>query len=129
MENLNMVSSSTTFEADAIIDPRDTEIAELRQQLENANRRDAFKAEQLDQFGDVIMGVIGDKVEAVVESRVGDLIETAMNEFNIHDHEYEINDMIDERLPDGLDDESRADDLKAAIVEILPTLNLSLSVD
>ena len=122
MENLN-------FEADAIIDPRDAEIAELRQQLENANRRDAIKAEQLDQFGDVIMGVIGDKVEAVIDSRVGDLVETAMSEFNIHDHEYEINDMIDERLPDGLDDESRADDLKAAMTEILPTLNLSLSVD
>ena len=55
MENLN-------FEADAIIDPRDAEIAELRQQLEHANRRDAFKADQLDQFGDAIMGVIGDKL-------------------------------------------------------------------
>lgn len=40
-----------------------------------------------------------------------------------------IGDMIDERLPEGLDDESRADDLTKAITEILPTLNLSLSVD
>jgi hypothetical protein len=122
MENLN-------FEAGAIIDPRDAEIAELRQQLENANRRDAFKADQLDQFGDVIMGVIGDKVEAVIDSRVGDLVETAMREFNIHDHEYEINDMIDERLPEGLDDESRSDDLKAAIKEVLSGATLTMDIE
>ena len=122
MENLN-------FEADAIIDPRDAEIAELRQQLENANRRDAFKADQLDQFGDVIMGVIGDKVEAVIDSRVGDLVETAMSEFNIHDHEYEIGDMIDERLPEGLDDESRSDDLKAAIKEVLAGATLTMDIE
>ena len=122
MENLN-------FEADAIIDPRDAEIAELRLQLENANRRDAFKADQLDQFGDVIMGVIGDKVEAVIDSRVGDLIETAMDEFNIHDHEYEIGDMIDERLPEGLDDESRSDDLKAAIKEVLSGATLTMDIE
>ncbi len=122
MENLN-------FEADAIIDPRDAEIAELRQQLENANRRDAFKAEQLDQFGDVIMGVIGDKVEAVVESRVGDLVEDAFNDFDISNYEGEIGDLIDERLPVGLDDESRREDAKALIGEVLAGATITMSIE
>ena len=122
MENLN-------FEADAIIDPRDAEIAELRQQLENANRRDAFKADQLDQFGDAIMGVIGDKVEAVIESRVGDLVEDAFNDFDISNYEGEICDLIDERLPEGLDDESRSDDLKAAIKEVLAGATLTMDIE
>tara|TARA_R100001440_G_scaffold23616_1_gene38457 strand:+ start:912 stop:1049 length:138 start_codon:yes stop_codon:yes gene_type:complete len=37
-------------------------------------------------------------------------------------------DMIDERLPEGLDDESRTEDLKAAIKEVLagatPTMDI-----
>jgi len=122
MENLN-------FNADAIIDPRDAEIAELREQLENANRRADMRGEQLDQFGKAIMGVIGDSVLAVAESVAGDTVESALQDFEIYDYQGEIVDMIDERLPEGLDDESRADDLTRAITEILPTLNLSLSVD
>ena len=122
MENLN-------FDNDAVIDPRDAEIAELREQLENANRRADMRGEQLDQFGKAIMGVIGDSVIAVAESVAGDTVENALNDFDISNYECEIGDMIDERLPEGLDDESRADDLTRAITEILPTLNLSLSVD
>jgi hypothetical protein len=122
MENLN-------FNDDAVIDPKDAEIAELREQLENANRRADMRGEQLDQFGKAIMGVIGDSVLAVAESVAGDTVENALNDFDISNYECEIGDMIDERLPEGLDDESRADDLTKAITEILPTLNLSLSVD
>ena len=122
MENLN-------FDNDAIVDPKDEAIEGLRRQLAEANRRDAFKADQLDQFNKAIMGVIGDSVEAIIESRVGDLIETALNEFNIRDHEYEIGDMIDERLPEGLDDESRSDDLKAAIKEVLSGATLTMDIE
>ena len=39
MENLN-------FDNDSIIDPKDEAIENLRQQLAEANRRDAFKAAQ-----------------------------------------------------------------------------------
>ena len=100
MENLN-------FDNDSIIDPKDEAIADLRRQLDEVNRRDAFKAEQLDQLGDAIMALIGDKATALIESRANDLIETAMNDFDIHDYQGDIDDMIDERLPEGLDDESR----------------------
>ena len=88
-----------------------------------------MRGEQLDQFGKAIMGVIGDSVIAVAESVAGDTVENALNDFDISNYECEIGDMIDERLPEGLDDESRTDDLTRAITEILPTLNLSLSVD
>jgi hypothetical protein len=122
MENLN-------FDNDAIIDPKDEAIENLRRQLDEANRRDAFKADQLDQLGDAIMALIGDKATALIESRANDLIEAAMDEFNIRDHEYEIGDMIDERLPEGLDDESRADDLKSAIKEVLAGATLTMDIE
>ena len=122
MENLN-------FDNDAIVDPRDAEIAELRKQLELANRRDELKAEQLDQFGDAIMSVIGDKVEALADSVASREAERVMDDFDISNFECEIGDMIDERLPEGLDDESRADDLKSAVREILADANVKLELE
>tara|TARA_R100001510_G_C7587858_1_gene158548 strand:- start:214 stop:582 length:369 start_codon:yes stop_codon:yes gene_type:complete len=122
MENLN-------FDNDAIVDPKDAEIAELRQRLEEANASYFLKAEQLDQFGKAIMGVIGDKVEAVIESHVGDAVESAFQDFEIYDYQCEIGDMIDERLPEGLDDESRSEDLKAAIKEVLAGATLTMDIE
>ena len=122
MENSN-------FDNDAIVDPKDAEIAELRKQLELANRRDELKTEQLDQFGDAIMGVIGDKVEALADSVASREVERALDDFDIHQYECEIGDMLDERLPDGLDDESRADDLKSAVREILADANVKLELE
>ena len=124
MEKLN-------FDNDAIVDPKDAEIAELRKQLELANRRDELKAEQLDQFGDAIMGVIGDKVEALADSVASREIERALEDYEIEISDYQdaIGEMIDERLPEGLDDESRADDLKAAVREILADANVKLELE
>ena len=122
MENLN-------FDNDAIVDPKDAEIAELRKQLELANRRDELKAEQLDQLSDAVMGLIGDKVEALADSVASREVERALDDFDITAYECEIGDMLDERLPEGLDDESRADDLKAAIREVLADANVKLELE
>ena len=122
MENVN-------FQNDAIVDPRDAEIAELTERLANANRVRDAQFEQLDQLGDAVMALIGDKVEALAESVADRTIERAMDDFNISDHEYEIGEMIDERLPEGLDDETRADDLKAAIREVLHGSTITLDVE
>ena len=121
MENLN-------FDNDAIIDPKDEAIENLRQQLAEANRRDAFKADQLDQLGDAIMALIGDKATALIESRAIDLIETAMDEFNIHDYEYEIGDMIDERLPSAPDEDDHREAVEAIVRDILSGATVTIDV-
>jgi len=130
MENLN-------FEADAILDPRDAEISELRQQLEHANRRDAFKADQLDQFNKAIMGVIGDSVEALAESvadkMVDDrIVETVTDCFDIYEHQSEIETMIDERLAERLGEEMTSDESREAIEsqvrEVLAGATVSLDI-
>lgn len=121
MENLN-------FDNDAIVDPKDAEIAELRKQLELANRRDELKSEQLDQFSNAIMGVIGDKVEALADSVACREVERALEEFDIQDHEYAIGEMIDERLPEPHDPDQDADDLKAAIREVLASANVNADI-
>jgi len=115
MENLN-------FNDDAIIDPRDAELAELRRQLAEANRRADYRAAQLDEFGDAIMGVIGDKVEALATSAARDMLES---DFNIHDYEGEIDDMIAERLPERDDDENR-EAVESIVKEIIEGATLRL---
>jgi hypothetical protein len=42
--------------------------------LKHYRRRDQLKAEQLDQLGDAIMAVIGDKVEALAEAKADDAV-------------------------------------------------------
>ena len=87
MENLN-------FDNDAIIDPKDEAIENLRQQLAEANRRDDLKADQLDRLGDAIMALIGDKVEALAEAKADDAVDGAFrdfnNDFNIYDHQLQM---------------------------------------
>jgi len=119
-----------------LVQPQDAEIAALqadlvrvKEELIIVNRSDDLKAEQLDQLGDAIMALIGDKATALIESHAADLIERAFDDFNISEYEYEINDMIDERLPEGLDDESRSDDLKAAIKEVLSGATLTMDIE
>jgi len=119
-----------------LVQPQDAEIAALqaelvkvKEQLVIVNRSDDLKAEQLDQLGDAIMALIGDKATALVESAAGDAIENAMNDFDIYNYQGDIDDMIDERLPEGLDDESRSDDLKAAIKEVLSGATLTMDIE
>jgi len=133
MENQN---ANDVMNLADLVQPQDAEIAALqadlvrvKEELIIVNRSDDLKAEQLDQLGDAIMALIGDKATALIESHAADLIERAFDDFNISEYEYEINDMIDERLPEGLDDESRSDDLKAAIKEVLSGATLTMDIE
>jgi len=126
MENQNAINVMNLTD---VIDPKDAEIKNLREQVESADAAATRKSLELDALLSPLFSALEPRIDALIESRVGDLIETAMNEFNIHDHEYEIGDMIDERLPEGLDDESRSDDLKAAIKEVLSGATLTMDIE
>ena len=133
MENQN---AKDVMNLEDLVHPQDAEIAALQAELVRvkehlivASRADDLKAEQLDQLGDAIMALIGDKATALIESAAGDAIENAMNDFDIYNYQSDIDDMIDERLPEGLDDESRSDDLKAAIKEVLSGATLTMDIE
>ena len=133
MENQN---AKHVMNLEDLVQPQDAEIAALQAELVRvkehlivANRSDDLKAEQLDQLGDAIMALIGDKATALIESAAGDAVENAMNDFDIYNYQGDIEDMIDERLPEGLDDESRSDDLKAAIKEVLSGATLTMDIE
>ena len=130
MENLNINNAE-------LLDPKDAEIEALKEQLANARRRADFQADQLDQFGDVIMGVIGDKVEALAESvadkMVDDrIVETVTDCFDIYEHQSEVETMIDERLAERLGEEMTSDESREAIEsqvrEVLASATVSLDI-
>jgi len=133
MENQN---ANDVMNLADLVQPQDAEIAALQAELVRvkehlivASRADDLKAEQLDQLGDAIMALIGDKATALIESHANDAVENAMNDFDIYNYQSDIDDMIDERLPEGLDDESRSDDLKAAIKEVLSGATLTMDIE
>lgn len=130
MENLN-------FENDAIVDPRDAELAELRAQLEVANRRADHGAAQLDEFSDAIMGLIGDKVEALAESVADKMVDDRIVEvvsdcFDVYEHQSDIENMIDERLAERLGDEMTSDEsrenIESMVREVLAGATISLDL-
>ena len=120
MENQNFIPAET-------LDPRDARIVELEKELETARTASRLQRDQLDQVGDVIMGVIGDKVDAIVESYVDNVKDDVMNEFSISDYQSEIDDMISDRLPD--DDDIGRDDVKSLIKEVLAGSTLTLDIE
>ena len=125
MENLN-------FDNDSIIDPKDEAIENLRQQLAEANRRDAFKADQLDRLGDAIMALVGDKVEALAEAKADDAVDGAFrdfnHDFNIYDHQSEIDDMINDRLPAVQDEDENREAVESIVREILAGATVTIDV-
>jgi len=126
MENQNAVDVMNLTD---LIDPKDAEIKNLREQVESADAAATRKSQELDAILSPLFSSMESRIDALVESRVADLIERAFDDFNISEYEYEINDMIDERLPEGLDDESRSDDLKAAIKEVLSGATLTMDIE
>ena len=140
MENQN---AKDVMNLEDLVQPQDAEIAALQAELvrvkeelivaktwgADRSRADDLKAEQLDQLGDAIMALIGDKATALIESAAGDAVENAMNDFDIYNYQGDIDDMIDERLPVGLDDESRREDAKALIGEVLAGATITMSIE
>jgi len=125
MENQNFIPAET-------LDPRDQQILALESQLEHFRRRDQLKAEQLDQLGDAIMALIGDKVEALAESKADEAVEGAFqnfsNDFNIYDHQIEIEEMIDDRLPIAQDEDDHREAVESIVRDILSGATVTIDV-
>ena len=107
---------------------------ELREQRDENDRARASNAavitdyrRQQDKLADALMVILGDPIEALIESKIEyssrsfleDLVDTAMQDFDIDDHRCAIDDMIDERLSERLGDIESEDDRQAAVEEIV----------
>jgi hypothetical protein len=125
MENQNFIPAET-------LDPRDQQIVDLESQLEHYRRRDQLKAEQLDQLGDAIMAVIGDKVEALAEAKADDAVDGAFrdlySDFNIREYQSEIEDIIDDRLPAIQDEDDHREAVESIVREVISGATVTIDI-
>jgi len=94
-----------------------------------------------DRLAEALMIVLGDPIEALIESKIedssklhnslDDMIESAMQDFDIDDHRCAIDDMIDERLSERLGGFDSEDDRQQAVEEIVRDVisGASISID
>ena len=119
---------------------------ELREQRDENDRARASNAavitdyrRQQEKLADALMVILGDPIEALIESKIEyssrsfleDLVDTAMQDFDIDDHRCAIDDMIDERLSERLGDTESEDARHAAVEEIVKDVisGASISID
>ena len=131
MENLEIKNEATHVDylESPEIKAMHDEIKNLREQVESADAAATRKSQELDAILSPLFSSLEPRIDALIESRVSTLVEDAFNDFEIYNYESEIGDMIDERLPEGLDDESRSEDLKAAIKEVLAGATLTMDLE
>lgn len=119
---------------------------ELREQRDVNDRARASAAAAVtdyqrnqDRLAEALMIVLGDPIEALIESKIEyssqsyfeDIVDRAMQDFDIDDHRCAIDDMIDERLSERLGDTESEDDRHAAIEDIVKDVisGASISID
>ena len=119
---------------------------ELREQRDENDRARASNAAVITDYrrqqakhADALMVILGEPIEALIESKIEyssrsfleDLVDTAMQDFDIDDHRCAIDDMIDERLSERLGDTESEDDRHAAVEEIVKDVisGASISID
>ena len=107
---------------------------ELREQRDENDRARASNAAMItdyrrhqEKLADALMVILGDPIDAMIESKIEyssrsfleDIVDRAMQDFDIDDHRCAIDDMIDDRLSERLGDTESEDDRQAAVEEIV----------
>lgn len=118
--------SQQAFDIEAAAD----KIDQLEKLVVVHERRADMQGEQLANLTRSIMGLIGDSVEAIAESAAEKAARDVLeNDFSIQDYEYEIGDMIDERLPDDEDrEDAQREAVESIIKEVLAGATLTIDI-
>ena len=89
-----------------------------------------------DRLADALMIVLGDPIEALIESRIETALpdrfsDLLMEGFDIYDHQTEIEHMINEQLDDRVGEPESEDDRQQAVEEIVKDVisGASISID
>ena len=122
----------TAFDIEAAadkIEQQEQELAELKrdkQAIIDSRREDN------DRLADALKAVIGDRVEAIAESAASDAASDAAREeienLDISAFEYEIGDMIDDRLPDRQDEDEQREAVESIVKEVLSGATLTIDI-
>jgi len=123
--------SQTAYDIEAAADKIDelqTQIKNKNQRITNADLELDYKTTQLNDFSDGIMGLIGDKVDQLVDKRLDDAIRQELDNFDIRSYEYEITDIINENLPDEKDEDEEREHVEEIVKAVLSGATISIDI-
>lgn len=131
--------SATAFDIEAAadkIEQQAREIEALAQQSEQHQKaaRDIADARRQDddRLAAALMAVLGDRIESIAERVAGDAASDAAREeienFDISAFEYEIGEMVDDRLPDQPDEDENREAVESIVREVLAGATLTIDI-
>lgn len=125
MENQNFIPAET-------IDPKDAEIQNLREQVESADAAATRKSQELDAILSPLFSAMESRIEALAEevaNRVaGDAAREEIENLSISDFEYEIGEMIDDRMPEREDEDEQREAVESIVKEVLAGATVTIDI-
>ena len=121
----------TAFDIEAAadkIEQQQKEIEALRQQSENHEKVARDIVQSNNQFADAIMSIIGERVEAIADGMAETVADDVRDNFDITEYECQINDMIDDRVPDLKDEDEQREAVESIIKEVLSGATLTIDI-
>lgn len=125
MQNENYIPAET-------IDPRDAEIESLRQQVASADAAAIRSADALDAILSPLFSALEPRIEALAlqaaEQVARDAARYEIENLDISEYEYEIGNIIDDRLPDAQDEDDQREAVESIVREILAGATVSIDI-
>ena len=121
--------TSTAYDIEAAadrIEQQEKEIEALTQQSENHQKVARDIVQSNNQFADAIMSIIGDRVEAIADDMTETVAENVRDNFDITEYECQINDMIDDRVPEQKDEDEQREAVESIVKEVLSGATLTI---
>ena len=124
--------TATAFDIEAAADKIEQQERELEELRRDRQGIIDSRREDNDRLADALMAVIGDRVEAIAESAAQDAASNAareeMENLNISDFEYEIGEMIDDRMPEREDEDEQREAVESIVKEVLSGATVTIDI-
>lgn len=121
--------SSTAFDIEAAadrIEKQEKEIEALTQQSENHQKVARDIVQSNSQLADAIMSIIGDRVEAIADDMTETVADHVRDNFDITEFEYQIHEMIDDKVPEQKDEDEQREAVESIVKEVLAGATLTI---
>jgi len=119
----------TAFDIEAAadkIEQQEKEIEALTQQSENHQKVARDIVQSNNQLADVIMAVIGDRVEAIADGMAETVADDVRDNFDITEYEYQIHEIIDDKVPEQKDEDEQREAVESIVKEVLSGATLTI---
>jgi len=124
--------TATAFDIEAAADKIEQQERELEELRRDRQGIIDSRREDNDRLADSLMAVIGDRVEAIAESAAQDAASNAAREeienLDISNFEYEIGEMIDDRMPEREDEDEQREAVESIVKEVLSGATVTIDI-